>query len=201
MTYRPSLPRIISHDDGASAAEFAVVLPLLLVMVMGFMNIGQQFYAQSLLEGAMQEAARKSSMESASDVAKKALIDESVMSSVKPIVGSKATFQFNRQAFYNYRTAETKAEEYSDSNNNGLCDNNEPFEDIDGNGTWTSNYSESGQGGAKDVMIYTVQLEFQRFFPILDKVGFDDKAKIEAQTLLKNQPYSGQKKPEVGNCI
>jgi hypothetical protein len=192
---------VTNDEAGASAAEFAMVLPLLLLMIMGFMNVGQQFYAQSLLEGAMQEAARKSSLESATDAGKSTLIDESVMQAVKPIVGSKALFQFDRKAFYNYRIAETKAEEFSDSNGNGVCDNNEPYEDLDGNGAFTSSYSETGQGGARDVQIYTVNLEFQRMFPVLEKVGFNDKIKIQAQTLLKNQPYAGQAKPEVGNCV
>jgi Flp pilus assembly protein TadG len=191
----------LSQDkEGASAAEFAVVLPLLLLMIMGFMNVGQQFYARSLLEGAIQEAARRSSLESATDAGVSTLIDESVIQAVKPIVGSKALFQFNRQAFYNYRIAETKAEEFSDSNDNGVCDNNEPYEDLDGNSAFSKSITEAGQGGAKDVQIYTVNLEFQRMFPMLEKVGFNDKIKIQAQTLLKNQPYAGQAKPKIGNC-
>jgi Flp pilus assembly pilin Flp len=48
---------------GATIVEFALVSPVMILMMMGLGDMGYQVYAQSILNGAMQKAARDSAIQ------------------------------------------------------------------------------------------------------------------------------------------
>jgi Flp pilus assembly protein TadG len=54
----PALRRLRDRDDGAVLVEYAFVLPVLLLMVFGLMQIGGMAWTQAALNYAVQEAAR-----------------------------------------------------------------------------------------------------------------------------------------------
>lgn len=52
--------RIASKRDlGAAAVEFAIVLPVLLLIVLGIMEFGRAFYLQATMSGAAREGVRE----------------------------------------------------------------------------------------------------------------------------------------------
>jgi hypothetical protein len=50
---------IAGNDDGSSAVEFALVLPLFLLMLFGTADFGFVLYTQSIMENAARETARR----------------------------------------------------------------------------------------------------------------------------------------------
>lgn len=54
---------IRSDRRGATVIEFAIVVPVLMVLLMGAFGLLHQIYAQSILDGALQKAARDSAIE------------------------------------------------------------------------------------------------------------------------------------------
>jgi TadE-like protein len=52
------LARIISHQSGASAAEFGIVLPLFLLFLLGIIDVGRWLWTYNHLEKATQMGAR-----------------------------------------------------------------------------------------------------------------------------------------------
>lgn len=47
------------HERGAAAVEFALLLPVLLLLVVGIMEFGRAWYTQATLAGAAREAVRE----------------------------------------------------------------------------------------------------------------------------------------------
>ena len=95
-----------------------------------------------------------------------------------------------------------EAEEYTDDNNDGVCNNNEPFVDSNGNGQWDANRGEEGIGGARDAVLYTAVVTYPRLFPMYGLAGLPQDVELRASTVLRNQPYDEQDRTVVtGNCV
>jgi hypothetical protein len=178
--------------------EFAMVAPVLLMLIMGLFDMGHNIYTKTLLEGAVQKAARDSSIESASARADE--IDAAVARAVKHIAPN-AKLSFSRKAYTNFSEV-SRPEDFTDVDKDGKCAGGEPFEDVNGNGEWDSDRGAAGFGGARDAVLYTVTIESPRLFPIANMIGLPPTFSTEAVTVLRNQPYGDRQETEVtvGHC-
>jgi Flp pilus assembly protein TadG len=196
LASRPS-SRLARDESGVTVIEFAIVAPVMLLMLMGFFDLAHTEYARSVLQGAMQMAARNSTLESG--LTSQAAIDSYVTNQVKSVVGTGATFTSTRLSYSDFSSV-GKPENYTDSNGNGQYDVGECFEDVNGNGQWDSDLGKSGQGGADDAVLYTMTVSYKRMFPMATMVGWPARQTIVASTVLRNQPYSGQSMPVYAKC-
>jgi Flp pilus assembly protein TadG len=192
------LPWSIKSDrEGATAVEFALVAPILILVLMGLFDLGFSVYANTMLQGALQRAARSSTVEGASDSL--ATIDDAVRTEVHRVVPD-AAIAFSRKSYANF-TDIGVAEDFTDTNANGACDAGEPYEDANGNGTWDRDRGSVGLGGARDAVLYTATMTYRRKFPMASLIGMRDTVTNSASTVLRNQPYDAQKsKARLGNC-
>lgn len=187
MTVRPLLRRLRGDRRGVTLVEFALITPVMMVMMMGLFDIVYQIYAQSVLNGAIQKAGRDSTIQGAS--ATTATIDQKVMSMVK-LIANGATYTSSRKTYSTFSSI--KPEDFTDSNGNGIRDPGECFTDINGNGQWDQDPGISGQGGANDVTVYTITITYPRLVPTFGLLGWSPNQSITASTVLKNQPYATQ---------
>lgn len=58
------LRRVSRRDDGSSAVEFALVLPLFLLLLFGTVDFGFILYTQSVMQDAAREATRRMAVDS-----------------------------------------------------------------------------------------------------------------------------------------
>lgn len=181
---RPAL-----RDDrrGAVLVEFAILTPVMLVMLMGLGDMLYQVYTQSILNGELQKAARDSGIEGGAT--NTATIDAKVQTMVKKIAPG-ATFTSTRKSYDTF--SEVAPEPFTDSNGNGVRDPGECFTDENGNGTWDQDPGAAGQGGASAVTVYTMTATYPRLFPVAGLLGWPTTQTVSATTLLKNQPYATQ---------
>jgi len=186
--------------QGATLVEFAFVAPVLILLVMGTLDVGHSLYTRSVLEGEIQKAARKSTMEAASLVEQQAAIDANVTDTVRNIAGADAVLSFERKAYESYKASRVKAEEFVDSNGNGECDAGESYEDSNGDGNWSEDAGISGQGNARNVQQYTVTVRYDRKFPTSALLGWVDGETLIVRTMLRNQPFNDAAPPAVGTC-
>lgn len=191
------LHRLRGDTHGAAVVEFALVAPALCLTIMGIFDLGYNIYAATMVQGAIQHAARDSTIEG-SDL-RLAEIDARVVRAVNHVVPN-ATLAFGRKSYANFSDV-ARPEDYTDSDGNGHCDNGEPFEDANHNGVWDDDRGASGQGGARDAVLYTVTVSYPRGFPLASLIGLPDTATTQASTVLRNQPYKRQSNtPIVGSC-
>ena len=194
---RLALRRLLGQSRGAAALEFALVAPALCLTIMGIFDLGYNIYASTMLQGAIQHAARDSTIEGSGT--RIADIDARVSRAVHDVV-PRATIAFSRKAYANFADV-SRPEDYTDSDRDGLCNNGEPFEDANRNGIWDNDRGVAGGGGARDAVLYSVSVTYARGFPMARLIGLPDTVTTQASTVLRNQPYKLQdNKPIVGSC-
>ena len=178
---------LLRDRRGGPTAEFAMTLPAVLLLVLGFGDLAYQAYLESVLTGAVQKAGRDSTIQGAATQTSQ--IDQNVINIVKS-AAPQATFVSSRENYDNY--TEIGPEPFTDTNHNGVRDKGECYSDVNGNGQWDSDPGVAGQGGANDVTYYKMQVTFPRLFPFAWLIGWSQKVTISASTILKNQPYATQ---------
>lgn len=180
--------RLWRDRGGAALVEFALVLPVMLLMGMGLCEMAYQAYMQAILTGAVQKAGRDSTVESANTTT----IDNAVLQAVKNINGNAAFVSGypTRKSYASF--GYISPESFVDSNGNGVRDPGECFTDVNGNGIWDADPGVSGNGGAGDTVLYTVSITYTRLFPLGLWLGWGKTATLSASTILKNQPWAMQ---------
>lgn len=192
------LKRIRRDEDGVTLVEFAIVAPVLLLMIMGIFDMAHSQYTSALMNGAMQKAARDLTLQSA--IANQNAIDTAVENQIRSVVPTSATVELVKLSHADFADI-GEEEEYTDDNGDGQCNNNEPFIDYNNNGQWDADRGEAGIGGAKDAVLYTVNVSYDRIFPMAELAGLTQQVQLSASTVLRNQPYDEQRVTvSQGNC-
>lgn len=182
--------RLARDRRGVAVTEFAILAPVLVLLLLGTMDLSYQAYVRALLEGAIQKAGRDSGIEGATTTS----IDATVAAAVYP-VARRATFTFSRKSYKTF--SQVSPERFTDTNGNGRRDSTECYDDVNGNQQWDADPGAEGQGGANDVTLYTVVASYPRLFPLAALIGWSPTQTVTAKTLLKNQPYATQAIPAV----
>ncbi len=187
------IARLRRDERGAYLLELALILPAFLMLTMGIFDIGFQMYAKAVLAGAVEQAARSSTLES--NNGSQSNVDQEVRDAVSD-VASYASLTFSR---INYRTFTNvnQSESFTDSNNNGVRNPGECFEDRNGSNSFDASGGANGQGGADDVVLYRVRMNFDRVFPLWRMLGEPQQEMIEVRTVLRNQPFNVQSSAQV----
>jgi Flp pilus assembly protein TadG len=185
---RLSVRRLALTGDnrGSAVIEFALLAPVFVVLLSGVLDLAHTIYVRSVLNGAIRDAARAGSLEGATTT--------TLDNSLKGVLGGiapNATYTVTRQSYFDFSDV-NRPERWTDSNGNGTCDNNEAYVDENKNGNWNADVGASGNGGASDVVKYTVRLKFDRVFAFGSLLGGDGKYTMDATTVVKNQPFALQ---------
>jgi len=201
MRDMPRLVRSLRRDEyGATLVEFAIIAPTFMIMLMGAFDLGHQVYLRAVMNGAIHEAARESTLETGPG--SKAAIDNMVETRVKRLA-KDAKVDFDRKSYYDFTDVQRAEAINENGTANGRCDSGETFEDENGNGTWDSDVGTEGFGSARDIVMYTVSVTYDRLFPLYGLIGMEQQTTMEFSTVLKNQPYAqqGEKaQPETKPC-
>lgn len=186
---RAAIATIRQDRRGVTAVEFAMLAPVLIAMLLGLMDMAHTMYTIQMLQGTIQQVARNATIEGA--VSRGTALDNR-MSAAIHAVSPRARVSFSRKSYANF-TETGRPENFSDLNGNGTCDENEPYEDANGNLAWDTDPGRIGFGGARDVTVYQVFVDYPRIFPVHVFVpGMRDTASLTSRAVLRNQPFAGQ---------
>ena len=181
--------RLLLRDRrGVSAVEFAMISPVVFMLLFGVLNFGHQVYVASIIDGAMAKAGRDSSLESA--FGDQAAIETAIEEAILPVAPS-ATFDFTRRNYQDF-TRIDQPEDFTDANGNDVYDSDECFFDINGNKTYDTDRARGGQGGADDVAVVDVEVTYDRLFPMYGLGELGQQVTSRASTVFRNQPYNDQ---------
>ena len=179
--------RLIADREAATIVEFAIVVPLFLMLLFGIMDLGQMVYGKSVLTGAVHRAARDSSLETRNTNE----ADAMVLDAIRPVLpGVEITT--SRTSYYDFADV-GRAEKWNDRNANALCDAGETYTDENRNGQWDQDIGQrNSAGSANDVVVYKVTAKFEPLFevPLLPRLWAE--RTLTATAVTKNQPFGNQ---------
>jgi Flp pilus assembly pilin Flp len=180
------LRRLRRDGRGAALIEFALTAPVFLLLLVGVFDYCWQMYAQQVLQGAVSQSARLSTLEVYAE--DQQALDARVKSRVLAVF-KNADVKFKRLAYESFDQV-GKPEPLTDKNGNNVWDAGECFEDMNGTGNWEADRGTSGNGGADDVVLYQVSMKFNRILPTWRMLGQPEETTLTSSTVLRNQPYN-----------
>jgi Flp pilus assembly pilin Flp len=184
---RPSFKRILRDESGLSTIEFAILAPTLLVMLMGTFDLSHTAYVHTVLEGELNKAGRDATLAGGNTGSATTSLDNRVKTRVNNVIGS-GTWTFSHKRYPSFTRA-GQAENFTDTNNNGVRNAGECFQDENGNLSWDSDGGTNGQGSGDDIVVYKAKVVYPRLFPLYGMLGWSQNQTIEGTTVLRNQPY------------
>lgn len=177
-------------ENGATAVEFAVVLPVLLTLMFGLIEFSLIMFTKSVMEGATTVTSRLGKTgytaegQSRQDMLV-ALLTEQSYGLLDPEKIEITTLVY--QSFDDIGAAEP----LDDLNGNAFWDEGENYVDINGNGAWDNNMGEAGLGNAGDIVVYKVEYPWPVATPIISKIigNSEGNMPLEVSVVVRNEPY------------
>jgi Flp pilus assembly pilin Flp len=183
------LPLRLDRDQsGTTIVEFALILPVLCLLLLGFIDLGYQSYARSVVQGALHDAARMASVGGINMTQ----INTRVRQRLSNFAGTRSTVTIATESTYDYQSVRRPEKLIIDTAPVGIYNQGDCWEEVTGNTTRDDNRARNGQGGADDIVRYEVTLAYPRIVPLAHMFGWSQNATIRANTVLRNQPFAGR---------
>lgn len=181
-----SLVALRDDEAGTTVMEFGLIATAFITLLLGLFDLGQMAYTQSVLNGAVQTAARSSSLESGNTSAADTQVEDLVR-----LTAPGANVTASRVSYFDFDDIE-RAESWNDADADGVCNDGEAYSDENGNGMWDQDIGSDGNGGASDVIIYTVNVTYAPLFPNPFISYGTSERNLTSSTVKKNQPFADQ---------
>lgn len=196
------LRRLRGDEQGATIVEFGLLALPLFAMILGGIEFGYQQYTRSLMQGALNDAARLASVEDPEMAFGGDTTEEQVENLVREIAGSvayDATIDVTTRSYFDFSDIGSPETLMTDVNGNGMFDEEDGdcWEDLNGNEEFDTDSGVAGTGGASDVVFYQANIEMPRLLPLHNFVNVPEKIEMQLETAIRNQPYGGQSNPAV----
>ncbi len=186
---RRRLVRFGADRRGSAIMEFALGLPVLMIVLVGVFEVCMLVFANVLLEGGVRAAARYGITGRAVGGASREeqianIIAEESLGLLDVRITGIETFVY--ESFDEIGTGE----EYQDTNGNGEWDAGETFNDANGNGVYDAEPGTPGAGEGSEVVLYNVTGEWQTFTPFIGNVmGNNGRVALRASVAVQNEPF------------
>lgn len=182
------LQALTRSDRGATLIEFAMILPVLSVMLLGMFDIGYRAYVASIVQGALHEAARMATVGSVP----MSTIENHVSRRLREF-SHDAEIEIETDSYSDFTGVAVAEPLVEDADNDGQYDQaTDCYRDINGSGKFSRDMGRDGMGGAEDVVRFQVTMTYPRLFPMASLMGWSDDVTITQNTVLRNQPYAGR---------
>ncbi|MVZ96729.1 pilus assembly protein [Sphingorhabdus sp. IMCC26285] len=193
--FRRPFVKVVKDCEGTSIVEFAVISPVMFTLLFGGFDFGHTLYMKSVLQGAINKAARDSALETGTVAEVQAAVDQKVIDQVTAVhrTAEFDTDSFSRSYFRTFTDAAfPESEVWDDTNSDGECNNDENYIDENNNSTFDADGIADGQGYTRDAVKYSATVRYDRLFPLAGLLGISNRVELTASTVIANQPY-GQK--------
>ncbi len=192
LILRKTMKTLFHREEGVTAVEYAIVLPLFMSLAIGGFEIGRIYMVNASLEGAITEATRTAMTgnvpDSYSD--RSDYIKDIVLSNLDDVgVASGITISMKTyESFANIG----EPEPFVDENGNMQYDTGECFSDINNNEGWDDDMGSSGSGGEENIVVMKVDIILPYMTGFMTAMmGGKSATSVSASTAIRNEPFGG----------
>ncbi|HMT42904.1 MAG TPA: pilus assembly protein [Chakrabartia sp.] len=195
---RALFKRLRKDDRGITVLEFALISPVFMMLLLGTLELGYMTYFKSLMNGVLEEAARRSAVGGITS----GQTDDFIRQRIKVLMpagkrNDNNALTIQKRAFHNFSNVNQPERITSDTNPVGTYNSTDCYEDANLNGVYDASGGSNGVGGADDIIFYTVTAAFPHLFPIANLFDTNPNLSIEVNAVIRNQPFSQQNTPPV----
>ena len=189
MRWIRTLRKFKKAQSGVTAVEFAVIAPVMLLLLCGIIEFAVIMMVYNVMEGATAVSSRlgKTGYITGGLTRQQTILNEitnragTLLDSTKLTVTSK---------FYKQYDQINDPEPYIDANGNASYNVGETYTDINGNGKWDPDMGASGYGSAGDVVVYSVSYPWPVSTPVISQlIATNGIFTITTNAVVKNEPY------------
>lgn len=174
-------------SSGATIVEFAIVLPVLCLLLLGVLDLGYRSYAASMVQGALHDAARMATVGNFT----LAQIDARVKARLANFANS-STVTTSTTSYYDFTGVAQAEKVVGDTAPMGSYNAGDCFEDANGNNAYNVDRGRDSTGGADDIVRYRITITYPRIVPLGSLMGWGNTQTITSDTVLRNQPFAGR---------
>jgi Flp pilus assembly pilin Flp len=187
MSRRLTLRALRRDARGATIVEFALVVPVLAILLLGTLDLGYRSYVTSIVQGALHEAARMATVGGVSTTQIQTHVQNRLRDFSRNATITTTTRSYSEFSGVNVPETITQDTAPLGTYNSGDC-----FQDFNGNGSYDLDRGRGGMGGAEDVVYFEVVMTYPHIVPVGTLLGWNGNVTIRQNTLLRNQPYAGR---------
>ncbi len=180
--------RVLTDTRGVTAVEFALVSPLVLLLMIATVDLGYTLTVQQLLEASAREASRYGiTGEVPQGQTRQEVIRDIVERHTAGLVDMER-LDIDTLAYTAFENV-GKPEPFDDANGNGQRDSGESYSDVNGNGQWDPDMGRSDAGGSGDVVVYTLTYPQPVLIPYMAPFYGTDTFTHRTRAVVRNEPF------------
>jgi len=177
------------NNAGSTVIEFAVLAPLLCLILVGTVETGLVLFTNAVLEGATSSASRvgKAGFAPVGQTREQFIRSRILQLAGSYLNPSKLTVTtLSYTSFANVGKPEPCITPTPCPGTPGVN-----FTDVNGNGTWDQDMGKANAGGSGDVVVYRVSYPWPLFTPLMRNVlgGSDGTITLTAVTTVRNEAF------------
>lgn len=180
------LPRLVRCERGATAVEFALVLPLMILVIVGGLEMAIVLFIGSSIEAAVMEASRYGATGTEVGVSRGDRVLEIVEDKTYGLLDMDKV-KMDTLVYESFADV-GQPEPFTDQNGNDAYNSGEPFVDVNGNGQWDPDMGAAGLGGPSDVVVYRLTYAWGLVTPMLQRLLGESVVHVSS-VALRNEPF------------
>ena len=180
------LARLRRCRAGSTAVEFAIILPVLLLFIVGSIEMAIVLFIGSSIEAAVMEASRYGATKPEEGVSRPDRVLEIVEARTYGMLDMDQV-DIDTLVYSDFEDI-GKPEPFTDANDNGSYDAGEAYTDSNGNGQWDADMGEAGLGDGGDVVVYRLEYAWGVITPLMQRVLGESVTHVSS-VAVRNEPF------------
>lgn len=184
------LSRLMRDIRATAAVEFALILPILAMLIIGTIEVSMIFFVTHIMESAAFSASRTGKTGYVqSGMTREATIMAAITQRAGPFIDISKVVMDTKT--YTSFSQIGQPEPFIDADGNGQWDEGENYTDVNHNDQYDLDRGTEGTGSAGDIVVYTISYPWKLFTPMMgDLMGHDGTFTVSSRIVVKNEPYA-----------